>query len=84
MTHLHVFMEIDTCPICGGKMYVVDNGYVGEKLIREIPGDTVFEIVSTDPTGTNFTCGKFIVKRRDPVLLDNDWFAEYLPNPRSW
>lgn len=83
MTHLHVFMEIDTCPMCGRKITVTWNEFVG-KFLQEIPPETVFEILCTDETGTNPTCGRFVIKRRDPVLYDNDWVAEYIPVYRDW
>lgn len=83
MTQLHVFMEIDTCPMCGREIHVTDNGLIG-KLIADIPPETTFEIGCTDSTGTNPTCGKFVIKRRDPVLYDNDWTAEYIPVYRNW
>jgi hypothetical protein len=84
MTQLHIFMELDTCPMCERKICVTDdNPYVGLKL-SEVPNDAVFEIVCTDETGTNLTCGKFIVKKKDQTSPDNDWVCEYLPVDRDW
>lgn len=84
MTHLHVLMEIDTCPMCGNAVRVTDNGFVGNRFINEIPPETVFEIACSDATGTTLTCGKFVIKRRDQMLYDNDWVAEYIPVYRNW
>lgn len=92
MTHLHVFMEIDTCPMCGHEISAVENEHLG-KEIRAIPLDAVFEIGLHSFQGTPLealykeraeSCGKFVIKRRDPVLYDNDWVAEYIPVYRDW
>lgn len=83
MTKLHIFMEIDTCPICGSEVYAEDNGYLGVPL-EEIPGDTVYEIPCIDAERKMPTCGKFVIRKRDPKTRDNDWIAEYIPVERDW
>ena len=86
MTELHIFMEIDTCPMCGDEIYVVENEHSGKKL-EDIPVAAVFEIVCRHPNhprGTVLTCGKFVIKKRDVDSIENDWFAEDIPVPRDW
>lgn len=78
MTQLHRFMEIDTCPMCGDEVSLVENGYRGKNL-DDIPVDAVFEIVCTDKTGTNRADGTFRITKRDQSSSDNDWVAEYIP-----
>jgi hypothetical protein len=81
---LYRFMEIDTCPMCGGEIYVQDNGVLGQQDIKKIPGDTVFRIRCTDATGTTLMCGEFQIRRVHPETLDDDWVATWLSTPGIW
>lgn len=88
---LYRFMEIDTCPMCGGEIYVANNGYRGVQDIKQIPGDTVFRIPCTDKEkkvgdvhGGNIVCGEFQIRRVHPETLDDDWVATWVSTPGIW
>lgn len=74
------FMELDTCPLCGGELHSKPNPYLGERDVMEIPVATVFELRCMDDTGTNLACGLFRIQRRSIRQSPDDWVCEYLLN----
>lgn len=71
MMEIYRFMEIDTCPMCGGEVYPRETPYIG-KSIEEIPYGAEFELECRE-----HGCGVFTITRRDPMSLRNDWIASY-------
>jgi hypothetical protein len=78
IVNLWRFMHMDTCPICGGEIWVRENGYVGERDVKKMPGDTVFVFDCSDNGKRPATCGEFQISRVNTKTLEDDWECKYI------